>query len=194
MGGLERRRHGPTTTSASPRPARRGVAPDLVFVHADVDRRPGLRARRQARRAGRPISRAFLDRLGRAGAEVGGAAGGDAAHLPSTGLKTRTSSCRSSTSSRRSAPSSRRRQLRRVALSGTIFTIQRRPVGPALARVDIDEAAARRDRLRRPGLSAHPRRPARATTRTPPACAASRPTCSGATASRRSCSPAPTSR
>ena len=167
----------------------RGVVPDLVFVHADVDTGQGLV--RDGRLDQLADYLAALHRaLARAGAEARGDPRGHAAHLH---RRADAAACRIPLINivEVLAPSCARAGIE--ARRAVRLDLHRagQPVGPARRRRDR-EAAARRDRLHRPGLPAHPRRPEP----TPADAEGLRriaPTCSAATASRPSCSPAPTS-
>ena len=167
----------------------RGVIPDLAIVHADVDKGQGF-VREGRLDALADYLAGFIDRLGRAGAQ--------AAVLPAVTPHI----CIAELTPRIKLPlvnivdaigaELRKRQLKRVALLGTTFTMQGslwgQLSGVEIVKPQADEMAF----VGGPTNASSTRR--RATTMTPPACAASRPTCSAATASRRSFSPAPTSR
>ena len=166
----------------------RGVVPDLVFVHADVDHGQSLV------RAGKLDALAaylagFIERMARAGAE--------AAVIPAVTPHI----CIAELTPLLPIPlinivdvlaaELRARGIKRVALFGSIFTVQGSLWGQ-LAGVEIvkpqpDEIAFIGQAYQRILDGRDRARP------TPTACAASPPTCSAATASRPSCSPAPTS-
>ncbi|MBS0220970.1 MAG: aspartate/glutamate racemase family protein [Proteobacteria bacterium] len=159
------------------------MGPDLAFVHADVDYGQGLVRGKLDELA------TFIDRLGRAGA--------DSAVLPAVTPHI----CIAQLKERVCLPiinivdpieaELRARGIRRVALFGTIFTMQGSLWGQ-LANAEIVKPRPRRwSSSARPTSASWTRRPA--IPQMVPARAASRPICSAATAWRRSCSPARTS-
>ena len=138
----------------------RGVVPDLVIVHADVDRGQGLVRDGKLDAAGR-LSRRLHRAHGARRRQGGGDPRRHAAHLH-----------RRADAAHRACPlinivdadrrgAARAQDRARGAVRHDLHHAGQ-PVGPALRRRDR-EAAARRDRLRRPGLPAHPRQPARPT-------------------------------
>ena len=141
----------------------RGVVPDLVIVHADVDRGQGLVRDGKLDQLADYLA-GFIDRHG-ARRRAAAAIPAVTPHICIAQLTKRIAP----------APDQHRRPDRRgIARAqdragGAVrhdLHHGRPPVGPALRRRDR-EAAARRDRLRRQGLSTHPRQPARPTPTTP---------------------------
>jgi aspartate racemase len=164
----------------------RGFSPDLMIAHADVDHGQGMV------RAGKLDALAdylatFIDRLGRAGAE--------AAVLPAVTPHI----CIAQLKQRARLPiinivdpikgELQARQIKRVALFGTIFTMQGSFWGQLAGAEIVKPGPTRWTSLAEPTSASSTRR--RATPMTPPVSAASPAICSAATAWRRSCSPAP---
>jgi aspartate racemase len=133
----------------------RGVVPDLVIVHAEVDYGQGLvRAGKLDELADYLAS--FIERLGRAGAEAA-VLPAVTPHIAIAQLKQRTRLPILNIVDPIEAEL-KARKIGRVALYGTILHHARQSLGPAHGRRDR-EAAAAGNGLHRQGLPAHPRQP-----------------------------------